>query len=313
MSKSIHFRQTIDIVLGMMVIGAVVFTSALGACMWFAKQEAKRSADVVIRQNIEYAQDYIDSDLARVEDAAYTLVSGVFGDVYRDSLGNSFVAIDRNSFRRPEPEQIYQLMENFMKVNPSVSGLAVGFEPYVYPEYNAEFGFAPYVLREDDRLLRRQIGEVQDYREREWYKEPSLSQHQFWSKPFIESSGKRQVATFSFPLHGYADRPVGVFGIDISIEDFARRLHEASPYEGTEIRMLDDSLEYYASLPFHYVFEDHHTHRNYMLVCPESEVLGGVSRMQYYITIVGIVSMIVLIVCGLFLFNFILRRFSEND
>lgn len=304
MKKILELKQIFDITLAVIVIGTFVFFFAFGSCLWIARQEAKHEADAMMVRNIAYVQEHINGELNRVEDAAYTLISSTFGLLERTMDGKSHVAINPVAFRKPTSEELYEKLENFLRANPHLSGVAVAFEPYVYQSDNGPFGYAPYVIRSGDELRRYQIGELSDYRQYEWYSAPATTDTQYWSEPYRESSDEqRMVATFSIPLHGYADRLVGVLALDISVDDFAQRLREAAPYEGAELVLLTDSIDYYASLPFHYVFTNTHSQGTYMLVCPEVEVMGGVMRMQRQISIIGSIGLVVMIICFIFLFR----------
>lgn len=304
MKKILELKQIFDITLGVMVIGALVFVCAFGSCLWIARTEAKTEADAMMNRNIAYVQEHIDGELTRVEDAAYTLISNTFGQIERNEDGTSHVAIDPKTFQQPTEQECYQTLETFLRVNPHLSGVAIAFEPFVYPKSNAQYGFAPYVLRIGDDLQRYQIGARQDYRQHDWYKIAATTGNAFWTEPFRESSDQeRLVATFAVPLHGFGDRSIGVLAVDISVDDFEQRIREAAPYKGAELLLLTDSIDYYSSLPFHYVFTNSHSHGTYMLVCPEEEVLGSVHLMQRQIIAIGIISIIIMIICFTLLFR----------
>lgn len=303
MRKILNLRQIFDITLGVMIIGTLVFFVAFGSCLLIAKKEAKRETDAMIQRNIAYVQEHINGELSRVEDAAYTLASNTFGDLVRNADGSSHVAINPNTFHQPTEEEIYLMMENFLRANPHIVGVIVAFEPYIYPQLNAEHGYAPYVKRTGDELVRYEIGSIVDYRQKDWYNIPAQTGHQYWTDPFKEKTQQQLVAAFVIPLYGYGDRFVGCMALTIDVNDFAQRLRDAAPYDGAELILLSDSVDYYATQPFHYVFTNRHSGGTYMLVCPEKEVMGGVERMQDQIVIIGAISIVVMIFCFIFLFR----------
>lgn len=303
MERILKLKQIFDITLGVMLIGTLVFFFAFGSCLWIARQEVTRGTDEMMQRNIAYVQEYINGELSRVEDACYTLASNTFGDVVRHEDGSSHVAINPKTFQQPSEEACYEMMESFLGANPLITGVAVGFEPYVYPALNAKFGFAPFVVRVGDELRRYQIGEFVDYRKEDWYRVPTTSGHQYWTDPFEEQTQQQWVAAFTIPLYGWGNRLVGTMALAMNVGEFADRLRKASPYEGAELVLLSDSVDYYASLPFHYVFTNSHSGGTYMLVCPEREVMGGLEHMQRDISIIGLISLLLMIVLFIFLFR----------
>lgn len=303
MERILRLRQIFDITLGVMLIGTLVFFFAFGSCLWIARQEVKHDTDLMMERNIAYAQEYINGELSRVEDACYTLASNTFGDIVRTADGSSHVAINPKTFQQPSEEECYEMMESFLGANPLITGVAVAFEPYVYPSLNAQYGFAPFVVRVGDELKRYQIGEFVDYRNQDWYRNPTTSGHQYWTNPFEEQTQQQWVAAFTIPLYGWENRLVGTMALAMNVGEFADRLRKASPYEGADLMLITDSIDYYASLPFHYVFTNSHSGGTYMLVCPEQEVMGGLKHMQRDIAIIGAISLLLMIVLFIFLFR----------
>lgn len=303
MKRILRLRQIFDITLGVMLIGTLVFFFAFGLCLWIARQQVTRDTDRMTERNLAYVQENINSELVRVEDACYTLAGNAIGEIVRHADGTAHVAILPQTIRQSSEEDCYAMMESFLRTNPFITGISVAFEPDVYPARNARYGYAPSVVRVGDELHRHQIGETLDYRSEDWYRWPRSLGRQCWTDPFIEQSRQRRVAAFAIPLYSPDSQAVGVLALTVNVGDFAERLRAASPYEGAKLVLLSDSVDYYASLPFHYVFTNAHSEGTYMLICPEHEIMGGLRQMQRDIAIIGAISLVLMIVLFIFLFR----------
>ena len=142
-------------------------------------------------------------------------VEGVLNAVQISSVNN----VDEIRKNLSRPEDVYNTLENELKLNPHIIGAAVGF----VPDYFKKQGhwFEPYVFRRDDGMIERlQIGsENHDYLNSGWYTSAINSDVGFWTDPYFDESGaKTMVSTYSMPVKDKNGKVVGAFGADISLE-----------------------------------------------------------------------------------------------
>lgn len=244
MKKILGLKVVLNLTIAIMLIGGLVYSLGFGICLYLAREEVTTETHQKVELGIGNVQTYIDGQLARVEDVAYTLVSSKFGKTHRDGKGNDYVVIDPATYTIPSEEETFQLLEQFLEANPHICGMAIGFEPFLYPDTKGEYGFAAYVTNVSGETQRLSLGEIHDFHQKEWYKEAATSNKPCWSRPFRETSAGKVVACYSLPLHGLGNRLIGVLALDIDTEAFRQKCTEFSPFPGAEVTLTDRDFNY---------------------------------------------------------------------
>lgn len=244
MKKIFSARAIFDLSLAIVLVGSIVMFFGFGGTIWIARQEVDAETDKCVNQSINLIQNYVDGQLQRVEDVAYTLLSSTFAATTRNENGEAFVSIDQKKFRIPSEEEAFDKLEQLLNTNPFICGVAVGFEPFVYKETKGEYGFAAYVTNVGGFNERLRLGEMHDFREKEWYKGAAAADEPYWSHPFRESSHGKVVTCFSVPLHGYGDRLVGVLALDIDTESFRNKCNDVSPFPNASVALVDSDFRF---------------------------------------------------------------------
>lgn len=244
MKKLLGVRAFINITLAVLIVGGLVYTLGFGICLYLARQEVNREVDQKVVRDMAYVQSYVDGQLQRVEDVAYTLLSSKFGGSQRDPEGNSYIVIDPQRFSLPSEEEVFYILEDFLNINPFVCGVAIGFEKFLYTDTKGEYGFAAYVTNIGGEKERLSLGEIHDFHEKPWYANAATSNHDAWSSPFRETSHGHVVTCFSIPLHGIGGRQVGVLAVDIDTEVFRQKCKEIAPYPNAEVTMVDGDFRF---------------------------------------------------------------------
>ena len=244
MKKILGFKVVANLTLIVLLIGGFVYTLGFGACLYIARQEVSEESSKKVSLALSSIQEHVDGQLQRVEDVAYTLACGSFGNTTRDENGKGFVTINPQTFQLPTEEQVFTLLEQFLQANPHVCGVAIGFEDFVYPHTAGKYGFAAYVTNVGGKTQRLSLGEIHDYRQREWYQHAAQSGQAYWSRPFRETLMNKVVTCFSLPLHGYDDRLVGVLALDINTENFRAECAKAMPFPNAEVAIADREFRF---------------------------------------------------------------------
>ena len=244
MKKILGFKVVANLTLIVLLIGGFVYTLGFGACLYIARQEVSEESSKKVSLALSSIQEHVDGQLQRVEDVAYTLACGSFGNTTRDENGKGFVTINPQTFQLPTEEQVFTLLEQFLQANPHICGVAIGFEDFVYPHTAGKYGFAAYVTNVGGKTQRLSLGEIHDYRQREWYQHAAQSGQAYWSRPFRETLMNKVVTCFSLPLHGYDDRLVGVLALDINTESFRAECAKAMPFPNAEVAIADREFRF---------------------------------------------------------------------
>ena len=244
MKRFLNFRVVLDITLAVLLIGGLVFALGFGACLYIAHQEVTREANDKIEADMNYIECYVDGQLQRVEDVAYTLISSKFGGTARHADGTGFVTIDPARYQLPSEEEVFHILEQFLNSNPHICGVAIGFEPFLYTDTKGQHGFAAYVTNVSGKNERLKLGEMHDFRQKEWYREAARTNKTYWSQPFRETSRGMVVTCYSLPLHGIGNRLVGVLAVDINTSAFRDKCNEVSPFDGTEVTLVDRDFRF---------------------------------------------------------------------
>lgn len=244
MKKILGFRVIANLTLIVLVVGGLVYTLGFGICLYLARQEVTRESTEKVSLAMKSIQEHVDGQLQRVEDVAYTLLCSTFAGTERDSLGNAHVVIDPARFRIPTEAEVFDMLERFLNANPHICGMAIGFEDSVYADTNGKYGFAAYVTNVSGKAERMNLGETYDYRRQEWYAAAASTSKPYWSLPFREPSRGQVVTCYSVPLHGYADRIVGVLALDINTESFRAECTKCAPFPHAEVAIVDREFRF---------------------------------------------------------------------
>lgn len=220
-------------------IGVIVFTLGFGSSLYIARIEISKEMDKKIESNMSYILSYVDGQLQRVEDVAYTLISSKFGTIVRTMDGKSIVTIDSNSLLPISEEEIFQLLEHFLDANPFICGIAVGLETDDSFENKGKYGFAAYVTNVSGKKERLNVGDIYDFHQREWYKSTINRDVAYWSNPYREISRGKVVTSFLIPFHGSDNQDLGVIALDIDTEAFQQKCLEATPFPNAEVTLVD--------------------------------------------------------------------------
>ena len=244
MKKILGLRAYIDLALVVILIAGLVYSIGFGLSLYIARQEVTAEVNNKVERDIEYVNSYVDNQLQRVEDVAYTLLCSKFGASHRSDNGDGLVLIDPATFRLPTEEEVFLELERFLEMNPHICGVAIGFENFVYPNTIGDYGFAAYVTNVSGSSERMYLGQIHDFHQKEWYKEAAQQNHSYWSRPFRETRMGKVVTCYSIPLHGNGGRLVGVLACDIDTEAFRQKCAEASPFPGSEVTIVDREFRF---------------------------------------------------------------------
>lgn len=244
MKKILGLRAYVDLALIVVLISGLVYTLGFGVSLYIARNEVTAEVNNRVQRDLDYVNSYVDGQLQRVEDVAYTLICSKFGGSKRNADGEGEVIIDPKTFVLPTEEEVFLELERFLETNPHICGAAIGFEPFVFPNTKGQYGFAAYVTNVSGKRERLYLGEMHDFRQKEWYSEAAKTNKSYWSRPFRETLMNKCVTCYSLPLHGWGGRLVGVLALDIDTQAFRQKCSEILPFPGSEVTIVDREFRF---------------------------------------------------------------------
>ena len=127
-----------------------------------------------------------------------------------------------------QPDALFEVLASELSLNPHIVGLGIAFIPDYYPEKG--HWFEPYASQlAHGRIETRQIGSAShDYFQSEWYIKGIESGDGYWSEPYYDDVGAREMlCSYVIPLREDHDgKIVGVFCADMSLTGLTERVKE---------------------------------------------------------------------------------------
>ncbi len=168
---------------------------------------------------------FIDTELEAVEIAGENLVA----------------FLDKQ--HRMSPETAYHICSDFLNTNVNIQGIALCFEPDLYPRYPK--GFAPYVIQDfkSGKQTRMNLADKYVYNKRNWYIEAKHRRGPIWTDPFIEANGSI-VCSYCIPIYTSENKFLGVVAFDFNMEEFTEEVQSIKPYINSHISILDRNFHF---------------------------------------------------------------------
>jgi len=147
---------------------------------------------------------------------------------FRRRLSDVMVATKNNLYNIEqdidEPEKITAHLERILRLNPTILTCGVVYKPDYFP--GKARCLELYASRDSAGVMH--IGKVENdhdiYLDRDWFKHGMEQDTADWSEVYFEDnlipnvSGRRQLATYSVPVHNKQGRPVALLGSDLTLE-----------------------------------------------------------------------------------------------
>ena len=150
-------------------------------------------------------------------------LEGMLNLVETTSMNN----VDEIHEHLDNPDTLYPILANELKLNPHIVGMAVAFVPNYYPQKG--YWFEPYAHQNaDGTIYTRQLGSAShDYTKSEWYTQGI--QHVsggYWSEPYYDDTGAEEIlCSYVLPIKDKGE-VVGVFCADMSLTDLTEKVKE---------------------------------------------------------------------------------------
>lgn len=134
------------------------------------------------------------------------------------------------TFPFPSSEQIQSLMNLKMESNSNIFGMALAFEPYYFSDQKKLY--APFIFREKDKLIIKDLSLKYNYLKRDWYNIPKLLNASYWGEPYYDEGGANiLMSTFSTPIYSKGDF-IGIATADMSLESLKKKMDNIKILDG---------------------------------------------------------------------------------
>lgn len=214
----------------------MTFVLVIAACIYFVRQEVRTDLDALVDAKLNYALRALDEGLSTTQVSA-----------------ENIAGICESPFIVNQSDSIYSLCEHFLRVNPRVQGVCIGYEPNIVDGH--ENGFSPYIMRSDSGFIRRDLAETKDYRQSNWYKVAHDTRKPYWAKPFRESNGTI-ITSYNIPLLNAAGEVYAVAAADLSLNMMNDSLQELKPYPSAMLTVVDEDGTFIAHPNKEYIMNE---------------------------------------------------------
>lgn len=226
--EKINFKHSFatKICLWMLVMTACVFLVTFGVASWFASQQMLEDGHKKANLELDKAILYVTDEMENIEGA-----------------GNNFASLWKwNKNKDLSEEAISSACESFLRANPNIQGVAIGFEPGMYPQYKK--GFAPYMMQDKKGKMKFiNLADRNDYREKDWYQTTKQRMTSRWSRAFVETNGTT-VTSYCIPLKDSKGKFLGVLAVDLSLAELSDYVQSVKPYSKSFLTIMDRDFNF---------------------------------------------------------------------
>jgi sigma-B regulation protein RsbU (phosphoserine phosphatase) len=142
-------------------------------------------------------------------------------------------AARRLAHERPDRDGLAAMLQDMLRVSPSVYGAGVAFEPNAFAAGTR--AFAPFFFRREGKVGYTDLGlGTYDYASQDWYQIPRETGRPSWSDPYYdEGGGEALMCSYSVPVFRETDgqdRLVGIVSADVELAHLVRAVSSLKLY-----------------------------------------------------------------------------------
>lgn len=240
-AKGKKMFSMLQLALFIFVSSTVVFLVTAVISYTVTRDKAMKDAQAIMDRNMALATEIINRHVMGVENAGNSLASILLDkEIVYDGKGEPSVKyIFHGEYGHKSIDELYLILEKFVKANPHLWGAAIGFEPFVYHKQGIE-NIAPFVRHTNDTLYEHlNLPDMNnDYRNDDWYKTTKEVGRARWSLPFIDVKGE-VISCYCIPVYYEDGRYLGTIAVDMMLRGFSDELkREIHPYQGAEVMVI---------------------------------------------------------------------------
>ena len=222
--------KTLSVRLSLMVVGAmaILLMASLVVMFHYSRKVVKEEALQKASQTLNGTVYQIDNILLSVE----------------QSTGNIFFALLP---QLNNPEMMHTYSRKLVESNPYIAGCAIAFKENYYKDRRY---FMSYFYRTEDGSMSYSKSPViqadtygdRPYTEQVWFTEPMSTGMAKWLNSNQEKGSKSEpIISFCLPIIGMDRQPIGVIGVDVSLNQLSRIVSKAKPSANSYCTLLDST------------------------------------------------------------------------
>ncbi len=206
----------------------------------FLSFRVNKSYNSISRDYLTQTARFYTSSTVQILDEEYTICSTLTD------------ALNKISEIPPENRRSYinELLQATLRTNPNLVDAWTVWEPDALDGRDSEFAnteyhdatgrFIPYWTQVDSKI---ECVALTDYENGSWYVDPLKSSKGILIEPNLYEVGGKMiwVCGVAFPVHDEGGNPVGVVGIDMSLEKLSALLKEVKVYESGYLSLISNS------------------------------------------------------------------------
>lgn len=209
------FTNKLSVRISLMVVSlvAALLAVALFTMLYFSRRTIKQEAMLKAEQTLEGTVELIDDILLSVEQTT--------GNIYF----NMYRHLDK-----PEMMEVYS--RRLVESNPYVAGCAIAFEPNYYKNRGELFMAYYHRSEKKGRIVRLETFGNKPYNQQVWYTEPMKRGTPCWTDPLKDlDADDEAIITYCLPIYSMQGKPIGIIGVDVTINMLSRIVLSAKPSE----------------------------------------------------------------------------------
>lgn len=236
MKNKISTTIIIAIVSCSIIMSALVGILSIVKCTNIVKiQKRENLSNIVLSKGNEYSAQ-MDKVENAVKELSVLILDGI--DVHKAKSKNYMDAYENG---------LSLLMRNLGKSNSGLVGMYINFDPKFTGGEKPYSVTYKYDEQKKQSLVKRDDSPLTDFYESninmDWYYNPIKAQKGVWSKPYIDSSSKINMISYTMPIYSNKEL-IGVSGIDISFERLKKLILSTKIYGTGSAFLLDKDYSF---------------------------------------------------------------------
>lgn len=219
-------NKTLSVRLSLMIVSsmALLLLASLIVMLHYSRKTVREESLQKAAQTLDGTVQRIDNILLSVE----------------QTTGNFYLNIMPHI---NNPDMMYVYSRKLVEQNPYVTGCAIAFEPNFYPGRDL---FMAYFHRDDKGdIVQSETFANTPYTEQLWFTNPIEAKMPKWQTPLAEDiPGIEPLITFSLPFFNIEGKPIGVIGVDVSLNLLTNIVLETKPSPNSYCTLLDSKGMY---------------------------------------------------------------------
>lgn len=233
--------RRIIVILGLAI---VVFGITFEVAILYIQDHQEVYADKIISDNIgDLIYDFT-NELNQTESDAYSMLAGNFFFKFgeEDSLKRDTTAyLKDTAISSFTPNDIYNTISDFLKINVNVRGVMFIFQPKAFPQYSINGGgFTPMMIHGD--TTRYELSKEYKFINTSNFAHHMTRYDSQWSRPFRSIIDSSYVTSFYIPLRYKNDDILGVMAIDIATKRLEHIVRTELAPDHIRTYIVDDDM-----------------------------------------------------------------------